>query len=186
MDADMTSHFVQSNNVDNKEHLERPCSDKGRLSSNEKVCKKESVLEALLGEKEISGSTSDLKERRSIENDDDEVEPQFSDLDSGWAWVVLAASFLSFALLGGSMYSVGIIHNALLERFQASVGLTSWVGALHTGILSLGGLLSTAMVDRFSCRTAIIFSGIFYTGGYLATAFVPCIEAALFTCGIVA
>ncbi|XP_052771070.1 LOW QUALITY PROTEIN: monocarboxylate transporter 2-like [Mya arenaria] len=113
------------------------------------------------------------------------IEPELSDLDTGWAWVVLVASFYSFALIGGSMYSVGIIHSVLLEHFQASVVLMAWVGALHTGIMSLGGLLSTAMTDRLSCRTAIICSGLFCSGGYFATAFVPSVEAAVVTCGII-
>ena len=46
---------------------------------------------------------------------------QFPDLDNGWAWVVLVASFCSFMLLGATMYAVGIIHLALLERYQEKV-----------------------------------------------------------------
>ncbi|WAR22072.1 MOT14-like protein [Mya arenaria] len=183
LDAVMTSSLAQNNDVDSNHLLMRPCFDKGIFSLNENACNKNDIVESLLDETGTAGITSDFREKKSMEHE--EVEPEFSDLDTGWAWVVLVASFFSFALFGGSMYSAGIIHNALLERFQASVGLTAWVGALHTGILLLGGLLSTAVADRFSCRTAIIFSGLFYTGGYLATAFVTCIEAAIFTCGIV-
>lgn len=63
----------------------------------------------------------------------------FSDLDSGWAWVILFASFGTFFLIGNSMYAVGIIHTSLLDRYGEKVSLTSWAGALHTAFMSLGG-----------------------------------------------
>lgn len=110
----------------------------------------------------------------------------FSDLDTGWAWVVLFASFGTFFLIGNSMYAVGIIHSSLLERYGEKVSLTSWAGALHTAMMSLGGPLSTAVVDRFSCRAAITSSGVFFVVGYLATAFAETINVAIFTCGIIA
>lgn len=62
-------------------------------------------------------------------------------LDTGWAWAVLFASFGVFCILGGKMYAVGIIHAALLERYRESLSLTSWAGALHTALFSLGGML---------------------------------------------
>ena len=65
---------------------------------------------------------------------------QFSDLDKGWAWVVLVASFASFMLLGGAQYAVGIMHLALLERYKEDVSTTAWTGALQTALVSVGGL----------------------------------------------
>ncbi|XP_053406861.1 monocarboxylate transporter 6-like isoform X2 [Mercenaria mercenaria] len=116
----------------------------------------------------------------------DTASENFSDLDTGWAWVVLFASFGTFCLLGGKMYAVGIIHSALLERYSKSVSLTSWAGALHTALFSLGGPLSSAVIDRFSCRTALMLSGVFFIAGYIGTAFADTIEMAIFTCGILA
>ncbi|XP_053406865.1 monocarboxylate transporter 9-like isoform X2 [Mercenaria mercenaria] len=110
----------------------------------------------------------------------------FSDLDTGWAWMVLLASFGTFFLIGNSMYAVGIIHSSLLDRYGEKVTLTSWAGALHTALMSLGGPLSTVVIDRFSCRTAITASGMFFVVGYLGTAFAETIETAIFTCGILA
>ena len=66
---------------------------------------------------------------------------QLPDLDKGWAWVVLLASFGSMMLLGGTMYAVGIIHIALLERYKEDVSKTAWTGALQSAIISVGGLL---------------------------------------------
>ncbi|XP_052771977.1 monocarboxylate transporter 4-like [Mya arenaria] len=172
------------NDMGNTERL--PSCGKEVLHLRELDCKNDPDTETLLLDMESEGLKRDLKGMKSYENAPVKEDRQdFADLDTGWAWVILFAAFLSFGLFGGSMHSVGIIHNVLLEHFQASVALTAWVGALHTGILSLGSLLSTAVVDRFSCRTAIICSGLIYTVGYMATAFMPCIEAAIFTCGII-
>ena len=64
----------------------------------------------------------------------------FSDLDSGWAWVVLVASFCSFIMIGGTMYAVGIIHIALLERYKQNLSKTAMVGALQSAVMSIGGM----------------------------------------------
>ena len=47
------------------------------------------------------------------------------------------------------------------------------------------GPLSIAVADTFSCRTAIVLSGLFYTCGYLGTAFAPSIYVAIITVGII-
>ena len=72
-----------------------------------------------------------------------DLDPEFNDLDRGWAWVTLCANFFGFMTFGGSMYTSGIIHSALLEHFRSSVAVTAWGGALNTGILSLGGTSRT-------------------------------------------
>lgn len=66
-------------------------------------------------------------------------EQEFSDLDTGWAWVVLVASFGNMCLFGATQFASGIVHVILLERYQASVSLTSVVGAVHTSLIGLGG-----------------------------------------------
>lgn len=70
-------------------------------------------------------------------------DPSCSDLDRGWSWVVLAASFGSFMLIGGTMYAVGIIHIALLDRYKQDVATTAWVGAIHSALMSVGGMYNT-------------------------------------------
>ena len=74
---------------------------------------------------------------------------QFPDLDKGWAWVVLVASFVSFMLHGGTMYAVGIIHLALLERYREDVSKTAWTGALQSALISVGGLFTKCIFIHF-------------------------------------
>lgn len=107
-------------------------------------------------------------------------------LDTGWAWVVVFAAFGTFCLLGTSLYSVGIIQAVLLQKYGESVALTSWPGAVNTAMMSLGGPLSSAVVDRFSCRTAIVLSGLFLATGYFVTAFATNIYVTIVTYGVIA
>lgn len=84
-----------------------------------------------------------ITKKKNMEKEKTEKSGQssdFPDLDKGWAWVVLVASFGSFMLLGGTMYAVGIIHIALLERYGEDVSKTAWAGALHSALMSVGGL----------------------------------------------
>ena len=53
-------------------------------------------------------------------------------------------------------------------------------------ICSVEGPLASAVIDRHSCRTALVLAGSLCMLGFLATAFAPNIETAIFTCGIVA
>ncbi|XP_060603366.1 monocarboxylate transporter 9-like isoform X3 [Ruditapes philippinarum] len=78
------------------------------------------------------------------------------------------------------------MHAVLLERYRESVSLTAWAGSLQTAFMSLGAPLSSFVVDRFSCRTAVMLSGMLFTAGYLGTAFAPNIQTAIFTLGFVA
>lgn len=67
----------------------------------------------------------------------------YNDQDTGWAWVVLCSSFMTFCLLGAALFAVGIIHVTLLERYSANISITSWAGALHSSLISLGASTST-------------------------------------------
>ena len=66
--------------------------------------------------------------------------PGASGVDHGWAWVVMLASFGSFLIIGGNIYGVGIIHIVLLERYGQDITKTSWVGALLSSMVNIGGM----------------------------------------------
>lgn len=84
-----------------------------------------------------------LKPPESNANHTKETHEDFNDLDTGWAWIVLISSFGTFCLIGSLMYAVGIIHSSLLDRYEESVSLTAWAGAIHTSSMSIGGNHST-------------------------------------------
>ncbi|KAL4231866.1 hypothetical protein ACF0H5_009442 [Mactra antiquata] len=117
---------------------------------------------------------------------EDVHEPRFDNLDRGWSWIVLAASFCTFMLMGATQFASGIVYMALLDRFQASTSLSSLVCAVHISMISIGAPLSSYISDRYSCRTAIVSSGILFFIGLLGTAFAPNIEFVLISYGLVA
>lgn len=61
--------------------------------------------------------------------------------DKGWAWIALVGSFGEHAVMGYCMYASGMIHIALLERFQASLLTTSWITALFLSLNSSSGMI---------------------------------------------
>ncbi|KAH3789102.1 hypothetical protein DPMN_167271 [Dreissena polymorpha] len=63
------------------------------------------------------------------------------ELDRGWSWVVLAASFGYFMIFGMLLYGVGIVHVTLLEEYDKPSSATAWAGSLYASLVSLGGNL---------------------------------------------
>jgi len=110
------------------------------------VNNKSNVRTELLDSKDVNLLRSDRnaidqkqhKNDTCIEKNESHEEIRASEgLDTGWARVVLIASFLTCFIVGGLMYTNGIMHVVLMERYNESVSLTSWAGALHSGMFSL-------------------------------------------------
>lgn len=64
----------------------------------------------------------------------------FSDVDRGWAFVVLCASFGSMFFTANLTYATGVLHVALLEKFQMDAAFTSLTGSVFISLLSLIGM----------------------------------------------
>ena len=58
--------------------------------------------------------------------------------------------------------------------------------SIYSDVLFHTGPLASFVIDRYSCRTALVLSGTLCMLGFFATAFAPNIETAIFTCGLVA
>ena len=64
---------------------------------------------------------------------------ELADIDGGWAWVVMVASFGCFILCGGVTYTSGVLHSVLLNRYNAQVSLTTWASGLYTALICMSG-----------------------------------------------
>lgn len=64
----------------------------------------------------------------------------FSDLDTAWSWVVMVAAFVAQFVIGGTNFTVGLVHVVLLEKYGASQADTAWASALYTSISNFGGI----------------------------------------------
>lgn len=56
-------------------------------------------------------------------------------MDTGWAWVVCAATFVTEILTCGFSVSVGVYYVEFLSVFKESKGTTALVSALNYGML---------------------------------------------------
>ena len=63
-----------------------------------------------------------------------------TDIDEGWAWVVLVAAF--GCQLGSSLlsYGSGVFLVGLLAEFHDNVAMTSFVGSAYISVFSLMGI----------------------------------------------
>jgi hypothetical protein len=85
--------------------------------------------------------------RNNTQNIDQELESNpihernlFSDVDRGWAFVVLCASFGSMFCAANLTYATGVLHVALLEKFRMDAAFTSLSGSVFISLLSLMGM----------------------------------------------
>lgn len=63
----------------------------------------------------------------------------FSDVDRGWAFVVLLSSSVCMFVGATLSYGTGVVHVALLEKFKKDAAFTSLIGSIFFSLLSLMG-----------------------------------------------
>ncbi|KAM9365840.1 monocarboxylate transporter 9-like [Pholidichthys leucotaenia] len=108
-----------------------------------------------------------------------------NELDGGWGWAIVVASFAAQFLAFGSPQSVGVLYPEWLHTYQQGKGMTAWVGSLVIGVGLVLSPICSACVDNFGARPVTIFSGIMVAGGLMLSAFAPNIEFLIFSYGIV-
>ncbi|XP_067670381.1 monocarboxylate transporter 12-like [Haliotis asinina] len=86
-----------------------------------------------------------------------------------WAWVVVAASLCALFLNTSLSSIAGVMHVALLERFQDDVTLTSWVGSLFSCMFALSGPVASFIINRWNCRCCVIVSGVLGLVGFASS-----------------
>ncbi|XP_018427961.1 PREDICTED: monocarboxylate transporter 6 [Nanorana parkeri] len=91
--------------------------------------------------------------------------------DGPWAWLVLVASMMTYALTLGFSASVGVFYTDLQNSFSATNTETSWFPSIITAVLHAGGPLCSLMVERFGCRITVIVGGLLCGTGLVASSF---------------
>ncbi|CAC5416889.1 unnamed protein product [Mytilus coruscus] len=110
----------------------------------------------------------------------------FTEPDQGWAWIILIASFTEHFIVGFSMYAIGLFHIAFLNKFNATVSLTSWIGAVFLSLQGLSGPLASFCIGRWGCRVTMIMGSLLLTLSVVITAFVQHIILAFLFFGVLA
>ncbi|XP_014668127.1 PREDICTED: uncharacterized protein LOC106809543 [Priapulus caudatus] len=119
----------------------------------------------------------------SVSSDSSEYPPP---PDGGWGWVIVLASFVVHFISDGTSFAFGVLYVEMLERFGDGGGKTAIVGALYVSVPLIAGPLAGAVVERYGCRRALIFSGVLTAVGYVLSMFATSVEMLCITLGIVA
>lgn len=99
--------------------------------------------------------------------------------------MVVAASFMVHCIADGVTMSFGVLFVELLDYFQESKSLTSWVGSLFMAIPLLAGPLASILTDRYGCQTVTICGAVVASLGFFLSAFVDTLPLLLLTVGVV-
>ena len=60
--------------------------------------------------------------------------------DGGYAWVVLVASFLVFAIQAPIIFCQTLMYQALLVKFRMSAADTGAIGAMYSGVMWMSSM----------------------------------------------
>uniref|UniRef100_H3AT46 Solute carrier family 16 member 14 n=1 Tax=Latimeria chalumnae TaxID=7897 RepID=H3AT46_LATCH len=107
-------------------------------------------------------------------------------IDGGWAWMIVLASFIIHILVMGSQMALGILYVEWLEEFDQSRGLTAWIGSLTMGITLIVGPFIGLFVNTCGCRKTTIIGGIVTAMGWVLSAYATSVYYLFVSFGVTA
>ncbi|XP_077998163.1 monocarboxylate transporter 12-like [Glandiceps talaboti] len=105
--------------------------------------------------------------------------------DGGWGWVIVMATFITFALTAGSMYSFGVLYVAFLDAFGESKSKTAWVGSIFTFLFALTSSLGVALARKIGHQKTVMLGGFLVFIGLFTSSFANHLVVLFFTYGII-
>lgn len=123
-----------------------------------------------------------LNRRKEVSNDND---PALQPLDGGYGWLVVFGAFSVQFWVAGLVKSYGVLFVEILEIFSDnSTAVASWIPAILSALCLALAPLSSALCQRFSCRTVVFIGGLFCALGLMLSYFATSLYHLLFTFGI--
>lgn len=115
-------------------------------------------------------------------NDVNDIQP---DLDGGYAWLVVFGAFSVQFWVAGLVKSYGVLFVEILETFpSSSTAVASWIPAILSALCLALAPISSALCQRFSCRSVVFVGGLFCALGLILSYFATSLYHLLFTFGI--
>ncbi|XP_020499885.1 solute carrier family 16 member 6b [Labrus bergylta] len=105
--------------------------------------------------------------------------------DGGWGWAVAVAFFLVEVCTYGTLKSLGVFLQDLMEEFEESNSRVSWVISICVFIFTFTAPLSTILSNRFGYRPVVMVGGFLMSLGTITSAFTNSINEMYITIGIV-
>ncbi|XP_042360862.1 solute carrier family 16 member 6b [Plectropomus leopardus] len=105
--------------------------------------------------------------------------------DGGWGWAVAAAFFVVELCTYGTLKSLGVFLQDLMEEFGESNSRVSWVISICVFIFTFSAPLSTFLSNRFGYRPVVMMGGFLTSLGTITSAFTNSINEMYITTGII-
>ncbi|KAJ3600563.1 hypothetical protein NHX12_031544 [Muraenolepis orangiensis] len=105
--------------------------------------------------------------------------------DGGWGWAVAVAFFVVEVFTYGTIKSLGVFLQDLMEEFGESNSRVSWVISICVFVLTFTAPLSTVLSNRFGYRPVVMTGGVLISLGTISSAFTNSINQMYITIGVV-
>lgn len=105
--------------------------------------------------------------------------------DGGYGWFIVFGAFSVQFWVAGLVKSYGVLYVEIMETFPSTrASVASWIPAILSALCLALAPLSSALCQRFSCRTVVFIGGIFCALGLALSYFATSLLHLLFTFGI--
>ncbi|XP_065368220.1 uncharacterized protein Sln [Calliphora vicina] len=105
--------------------------------------------------------------------------------DGGYGWFIVFGAFSVQFWVAGLVKSYGVLYVEIMETFPSSTAtVASWIPAILSALCLALAPLSSALCQRFSCRTVVFIGGLFCALGMCLSYFATSLVHLLFTFGI--
>ncbi|KAK3108504.1 hypothetical protein FSP39_009414 [Pinctada imbricata] len=111
--------------------------------------------------------------------------PILNRTDKGWSWVVMISAFANHLNQGFFVTGIGVLQVALLEKYPGAVAKASWATGLLVGCHLMLGPVGGAVINRWSCRAALMIGSFLMTVGLVLSAFVNDLIYVIILMGVV-
>ncbi|XP_071086397.1 monocarboxylate transporter 2-like [Haliotis cracherodii] len=109
-----------------------------------------------------------------------------SDIDHGYAWVALMATFSIQFIIGVISYSTGVINIAIMEEVEDDITKTSWIGSTLFGTYTLLGPIAGVVQQKVGARITAMAGGLLMLLGMSVASFCQTVIGLLLTYGLIA
>ncbi|XP_071086696.1 monocarboxylate transporter 12-like [Haliotis cracherodii] len=105
-------------------------------------------------------------------------------VDQGYAWVALAASFSIHFTIGLMAYTFGVINISIMEEIEDDITKTSWIGSTLFGTISLSGPVAGMVHQRLGSRNTAMIGGVLMLIGMTLAYFCQTVFGLFITYGL--